>query len=94
MGAGLRGRCRVRMIGTGAGAEPMPCWWETAVDDLLSIASAALGAELTGPVDLGGSGRSTVLRCRAASAGMVVVKSCGPRSGPGRDHRAAQAGRP
>lgn len=52
------------------------------VDGILAAASAALGTSLTDPVDLGGSGRSTVLRCHAASGGTVVVKSY-PRTAQG-----------
>jgi len=60
------------------------------VDDLLAIASAALGATLTDPVDLGGSDRSVVLRCRRAGGGTVVLKSY-PRTADGADHLAAEA---
>ena len=46
-----------------------------AVDDLLAIASAALGVAVADPVDLGGSERSAVLRCRPVSGGTVILKS-------------------
>jgi hypothetical protein len=49
-----------------------------AVDTLLAAASAALGTALTGPADLGGSERSTVLRCHQRGGGTVVVKSYPP----------------
>ena len=42
-------------------------------DDVVALASAALGATLTDPRPLGGSDRSTVLRCQSP-AGSVVVK--------------------
>jgi hypothetical protein len=42
---------------------------------VLAAASAALRTELTEPVDLGGSARTTVLRCRTADGGTVVVKA-------------------
>jgi hypothetical protein len=45
------------------------------VDAILAAASAALGTLLSEPADLGGSKASTVLRCRAASGGTVIVKS-------------------
>lgn len=44
------------------------------VDEILATAGAALGRALTAPVDLGGSPRSTVLRCQTAD-GPVVVKT-------------------
>lgn len=40
-------------------------------------ASALLGTELTEPVDLGGSTRSTVLRVRTAAGGTVILKAHG-----------------
>jgi hypothetical protein len=40
-----------------------------------AAASRALGTDLTDPVDLGGSRRSTVLRCRTGTAETVVVKA-------------------
>jgi len=51
----------------------------TPADDVAAVARAAstlLGAELGDPTDLGGSARSTVLRCRRGS-GTVVVKQFG-----------------
>lgn len=45
------------------------------VDDLVSVASAALGVALSDPVSLAGSDRSAVLRCRSAVGGTVVIKS-------------------
>lgn len=44
---------------------------------ILRAAGALLDAELSGPVDLGGSSRSTVLRCTTAGGGSVVVKAFG-----------------
>jgi hypothetical protein len=44
------------------------------VTGLVEAASAALGIPLTDPVDLGGSRRSTVLRCRSGTGETVVVK--------------------
>jgi hypothetical protein len=61
-----------------------------AVDDLLATASAALGATLTDPHDLGGSERSAVLRCRVAGGGTVVVKNY-PGTAEGADSFAAEA---
>lgn len=43
--------------------------------EILAAASALLGTELTEPVDLGGSHRSTVLRVRTAVGGTVIVKA-------------------
>jgi hypothetical protein len=60
------------------------------VDDLLAIASAALGSVLTEPADLGGSDRSKVLRCRDSDDGTVVVKSY-PRTGEGAESLTAEA---
>lgn len=48
--------------------------------DLLATASAAAGTTLTEPVDLGGSDRTTVLRCRTPDATTVVVKAHHGRS--------------
>jgi Phosphotransferase enzyme family len=45
------------------------------VSAILRAANAALGVELTDPADLGGSGRSVVLRCAAATGGSVIVKA-------------------
>ncbi|WP_369374081.1 hypothetical protein AB1046_07970 [Promicromonospora sp. Populi] len=44
------------------------------IDDTVRLAAAALGRSLTDPVDLGGSRRSRVLRCRTEDGGSVVVK--------------------
>lgn len=60
------------------------------VDDILALASAALGATLAEPADLGGSGRSRVLRCRDSAGGTVVVKSY-PRTVYGAESLAAEA---
>jgi hypothetical protein len=46
----------------------------TTRDDTVRLAAAALGHPLTDPVDLGGSRRSRVLRCRIEGGGSVVVK--------------------
>ncbi|MGW2254304.1 hypothetical protein ACWCXH_29550 [Kitasatospora sp. NPDC001660] len=42
---------------------------------ILRAAGDVLGTGLTEPVDLGGSKRSAVLRCRTASGGSVIVKA-------------------
>ncbi|MGV9351692.1 hypothetical protein ACWDSD_44840 [Streptomyces spiralis] len=42
---------------------------------ILHAASELLGAELYSPVDLGGSSRSTVLRCETPDGGSVIVKA-------------------
>lgn len=57
---------------------------------LLAAASAALGAELTDPANLGGSECSTVLRCRVRDGGTVIVKGY-PRTGQGEQGFAAEA---
>jgi hypothetical protein len=62
------------------------------VDALVLAASAAVGAELTRPVDLGGSERSMVLRCRDTSGGSVVVKSYPPTAQGARDFTAEASG--
>ena len=41
----------------------------------MAAASAAAGTTLTEPVDLGGSARTTVLRCRTTDGTTVVVKA-------------------
>lgn len=48
---------------------------ETITDPVVAAASAAFGSPLTDPVDLGGGSATTVLRCRTADDGTVVVKS-------------------
>lgn len=45
------------------------------MDAILRAAGAVMGTELADPVDLGGSARSVVLRCRPATGGSVVVKA-------------------
>jgi hypothetical protein len=60
------------------------------VDDVLAIASAALGSGLTKLADLGGSDRSKVLRCRDSSGGTVVVK-CYPPTEEGIEGLTAEA---
>ncbi|MGS2648412.1 hypothetical protein [Streptosporangium sp. LJ11] len=50
------------------------------MDAILRAASEVVGVELSDPVDLGGSPRSVVLRCRTASGGSVVVKKYGTDS--------------
>ncbi|MEU3170019.1 hypothetical protein [Streptosporangium sp. NPDC006930] len=47
------------------------------MDAILRAAGEVLGTELSEPVDLGGSPRTVVLRCRTASGGSVVVKKYG-----------------
>lgn len=60
------------------------------MDSLVSAAGGLIGVELFDPVELSGSERSTVLRCRTASGGTVVVKAYG--DGPeGRRGFAAEA---
>ncbi|MDP9864176.1 hypothetical protein [Streptosporangium brasiliense] len=50
-------------------------WQDAEVDLILRAAGTLLDTELFDPVDLGGSTRSTVLRCRTAAGGSVIVKS-------------------
>jgi hypothetical protein len=45
------------------------------MDQILHAAGELLGTTLTDPVDLGGSARSTVLRCWTTGGGSVVVKA-------------------
>nr|BFE88028.1 hypothetical protein GCM10020093_106290 [Planobispora longispora] len=45
------------------------------MESIMRAAGNLLGTELSTPVDLGGSRRSTVLRCRTAGGGSVIVKS-------------------
>lgn len=45
------------------------------VRTILANAAHALGADLTDPVDLGGSARTTVLRCTTDDGGTVIVKA-------------------
>jgi hypothetical protein len=45
------------------------------VTEILAAASTLLGTELSDPVDLGGSARSTVLRARTGVDGTVIVKA-------------------
>ncbi|WP_254897702.1 hypothetical protein [Kitasatospora sp. NA04385] len=45
------------------------------MDEIVRAAGALLGRPLRDPVDLGGSARSTVLRCRTATGGSVIVKA-------------------
>ncbi|NUR61052.1 MAG: hypothetical protein HOV87_20675 [Catenulispora sp.] len=45
--------------------------------DIIKTASVLLGTELSEPVDLGGSNRSTVLRVRTAERGTVILKAHG-----------------
>lgn len=45
------------------------------VDSISAAASAALGRRLTAVADLGGSARTTVLRCRTDTGDTVVVKA-------------------
>ncbi|MEV6544213.1 hypothetical protein [Streptomyces sp. NPDC051665] len=47
------------------------------MESILRAAGELLGVELSGPVDLGGSSRSTVLRCETAGGGSVIVKAFG-----------------
>ncbi|MEU8386302.1 hypothetical protein [Streptosporangium sp. NPDC048865] len=47
------------------------------MDTILRAAGDVVGTELSDPVDLGGSPRTVVLRCRTASGGSVVVKKYG-----------------
>ncbi|MET8383755.1 hypothetical protein ABZV14_12225 [Streptosporangium canum] len=50
---------------------------EMSMEAILRAASKVLGVELSDPADLGGSLRSTVLRCRTAEGGSVIVKAYG-----------------
>ncbi|MFJ9611600.1 hypothetical protein ACIRS1_35230 [Kitasatospora sp. NPDC101176] len=45
------------------------------MDSIVRAAAELLDTGLSAPVDLGGSRRSTVLRCRTASGGSVIVKA-------------------
>ncbi|GIH92162.1 hypothetical protein ACFFMN_18075 [Planobispora siamensis] len=45
------------------------------MDPIMRAAADLLATELSAPVDLGGSRRSTVLRCRTAEGDSVIVKS-------------------
>ncbi|WP_433220157.1 hypothetical protein [Microtetraspora malaysiensis] len=45
------------------------------MDSILRAAGDLLDTELSDPVDLGGSRRSTVVRCRTATGGSVIVKA-------------------
>ncbi|MFH7596376.1 hypothetical protein WDV06_14900 [Streptomyces racemochromogenes] len=47
------------------------------MESILRAAGALVGTELSGAVDLGGSARSTVLRCETAGGGSVIVKAFG-----------------
>lgn len=47
------------------------------MESILRAAGALLDTELSGPVDLGGSSRSTVLRCTTADGRSVIVKAYG-----------------
>ncbi|MEY9933460.1 hypothetical protein ABH926_008115 [Catenulispora sp. GP43] len=49
--------------------------------EILKTASTLLGTELADPVDLGGSGRSTVLRVRTADGGTVILKAHNEQAG-------------
>ena len=60
------------------------------MDELLAAASATLGVTLAAPRDLGGSEKSTVLRCLLPDGGSVIVKAY-PDSGEGRECFAAEA---
>ncbi|WP_066934709.1 phosphotransferase [Microtetraspora fusca] len=45
------------------------------MDSILRAAGDLLDTELSDPIELGGSRRSTVVRCRTASGGSVIVKA-------------------
>ncbi|GGN46426.1 hypothetical protein [Streptomyces fuscichromogenes] len=45
------------------------------MESILRAAGGLLDVELSGPVDLGGSSRSTVLRCETAAGDSVIVKA-------------------
>ncbi|MFI0419483.1 hypothetical protein [Spongiactinospora sp. 9N601] len=45
------------------------------MESILRTAAGLLDTELSDPTDLGGSGRSTVLRCRSADGRSVIVKA-------------------
>ncbi|MFC4015074.1 hypothetical protein ACFOY2_48220 [Nonomuraea purpurea] len=51
------------------------------MEKILAAASAALGKSVSRPVDLGGSSRSSVLRCATGDGGTVVVKAYSDASG-------------
>jgi hypothetical protein len=50
-------------------------WQDAWVERILRVAGELLGTELSEPVDLGGSRRSSVLRCRTGDGGQVIVKA-------------------
>jgi hypothetical protein len=50
------------------------------MDDIVAAASAAIGEPLTDPVDLGGSSRTTVVRCTRAGGTVIVKAYAGSRS--------------
>jgi hypothetical protein len=60
------------------------------MEAILHAAGKLIGIELCDPVDLGGSDRSTVLRCRTPTGGSVVVKAY-PDSPEARQGFAAEA---
>ncbi|MFF4331348.1 hypothetical protein ACFYZT_33210 [Streptomyces sp. NPDC001591] len=62
------------------------------MDAIVRAAGELVGTELSGPVDLGGSARSTVLRCRTAGGGSVIVKAFGNDPGSLRCFTAEAAG--
>jgi hypothetical protein len=68
-GAVLRALAPFAMPNSGDSSDP-----RSARDKIVQVASAALGDTLSSPVDLGGTDRSIVLRCRSSN-GSVVVKA-------------------
>ncbi|WP_354644081.1 hypothetical protein [Kitasatospora camelliae] len=62
------------------------------MDETLRTAGDLLGTRLHDPVDLGGSPRSTVLRCRTDEGGTVVVKAFEPEPDSLRGFGAEAAG--
>ncbi|MFJ8044364.1 hypothetical protein ACIRBX_28050 [Kitasatospora sp. NPDC096147] len=62
------------------------------MDAMVRAAEDVVGTGLSDPVDLGGSTRSTVLRCRTAGGGSVVVKAFGQGPDAWRGFAAEAAG--
>ncbi|MFG2818596.1 hypothetical protein ACGFX4_04115 [Kitasatospora sp. NPDC048365] len=62
------------------------------METITRSAGQALGTTLSDPLDLGGSPRSTVLRCRTADGGTVVLKAFADEEGALRAFAAEAAG--
>ena len=62
------------------------------MESILRMAGELIGTELSDPIDLDGSGRSRVLRCRTETGGTVIVKSYVDKPGARRGFAAEAAG--